>query len=54
MKQLPMKVLAGDMNPWQNPQEKGFMGIFSPYPQLIPHKIRRILVVNQIREKYGR
>jgi hypothetical protein len=44
-KQLPTKVLAGNQNPQENPQETCFLRIFGLKPQENPQVISKILVV---------
>jgi hypothetical protein len=44
-KQLPIKVLAGNQNPQQNPQETCFLRKFGLKPQENPQVISKILVV---------
>jgi hypothetical protein len=44
-KQLPTKVLAGNLNPQEIPQETCFLRIFCPFPQENPQVICRFLVV---------
>ncbi|KAK2366342.1 hypothetical protein QL285_079734 [Trifolium repens] len=45
-KQLPTKVLAGNPNPQEIPQETCFLRIFCPNPQENPQEIGRFLVVD--------
>jgi hypothetical protein len=55
-KQLPVKVLAGNLNPQEIPQETCFLRIFCPFSQENPQVIRRFLVVEKNRNstKNGR
>jgi hypothetical protein len=46
-KQLPTKVLAGNRNPQQIPQQTCFLRIFGPNPQENPQVIRTFLVVKE-------